>query len=151
MGDTTWAPQRRSRPRRHPCKGEREVRPSRRNRSRSSIRLKPFVQFNYPRAPPELLWRRPPCARESSCLRTRLPPWQDMTAESHVLGMLNGSYFSVPRYILASYRLSCYTLRGLRYSFDILPPAWVDQTRILLTGEWGHCPQGHPRFLSVTW
>ena len=29
--DTTWAPRRRSRPRRRPCKGEREIWPSRRN------------------------------------------------------------------------------------------------------------------------
>ena len=46
MRDPTWAPQRRSRPRRHSCKGEREVRPSRRNRSRSSICLHFGFFFN---------------------------------------------------------------------------------------------------------
>ena len=46
MRAATWAPQRRSRPRRRPCKGEREVRPSRRNRSRSLVRLEPSCAVN---------------------------------------------------------------------------------------------------------
>ena len=89
VGDTSWAPQRRSRPKRYPCKGDREIRPTRRNRARSSVRLEPFVQYSYPRASLELLWRRPPCARESSCLRARLLPWRDVAAERHGLDLLN--------------------------------------------------------------
>ena len=63
--------------------------------AKSSVRLEPFVQYSYPRASLELLWRRPPCARESSCLFTYLPPWQDVAAERHALGVLNADpYFS---------------------------------------------------------
>ena len=67
--DTTRAPQRRSRPKRHLYKEEREVRLSCRIRSRSSVRLEPFEQYSYPRASLELLWWGPPRARESWCLR----------------------------------------------------------------------------------
>ena len=50
MGGTTWARHRRSRPQRHPCKQGREVRPSRRNWSRSSGRDQPGKQKSYPHA-----------------------------------------------------------------------------------------------------
>ena len=89
MGDTTWARHRHSRLRRHPCKGGREVRPSCRNRSRSSVHLELFVQYSYPHPSPLLQWRRPPCASESSCLRARLPPWRDVAAERHDPGVSN--------------------------------------------------------------
>ena len=72
-----------------PYKGEREVRPSRLNKSRSSVGLEPFVQYSYPRASLELLWRRPPCARESKCLRARLPAWRDVAAERLTPGLLH--------------------------------------------------------------
>ena len=89
MVNTTWAQQRRPRPKRHPCKGDREIRPSHRNRSRSLVRFKPFVQYSYPHRSLELQLRRSPCARESSCLQGRLPPWQDVAAERPALGLLH--------------------------------------------------------------
>ena len=39
--------------------------------------------------------------------------------------------------------------RKLFLSFDIHPPSWVSQTRILLVGGWGHCPRGQPHLPSV--
>ena len=69
MGDTTRMRQRRTRPRHHPCKGEREVRPSRRNWSTWCLgRVQPGEQKSNPHALLVLLLRRPPCARESQCL-----------------------------------------------------------------------------------
>ena len=88
MGDTTGMQHCRSRPRYHPCKGEREVRPSRRNWSSWCLsRVRPGVQKSHPHASLVLLLRRPPCARESSCLLARLPPWRDVAAERHAPGM----------------------------------------------------------------
>ena len=44
-----------------------------------------------------LLWRCPPCARESWCLRARLPPWRHVAAERTALALLHDdSYFSNP-------------------------------------------------------
>ena len=40
----------------------------------SSGRVQPRLQSSYPHASLEMQWQRPPCARESSCLRARLPP-----------------------------------------------------------------------------
>ena len=48
MGDTTWVRQRRPRPKRHPCKGEREVRPSHRNCLRPSVRLEHLCSTTIP-------------------------------------------------------------------------------------------------------
>ena len=103
MGDTTWVLQRRPRPKCRPYKGEREVRPSCRNWSRSLVRLKPFVQYSYLHASLVLPWQRPPCARESSCLQARLPLWRDVAAERPTLGLLNavpksGYYIFSPPY-----------------------------------------------------
>ena len=70
-GNRTWAPQRRSRPKCHPYMKEREVRLSRRNRSRSSVHLEPFVQYNYPRASLKLLWRSLVSAGPSSSMGRR--------------------------------------------------------------------------------
>ena len=73
MGDTTRMRHCRSRPRHHPCKGEREVRPSRRNWSSWFLgRVQPGVQKSHPHALLVLLLRRPPCARDAS-LRVCLP------------------------------------------------------------------------------
>ena len=154
MGDTTWARRRRSRPRRHPCKGDREVRSSRRNWSRSSVRFEPFVQYSYPHASLELQWRRSPCALESSCMLVRLPPWRDVAAERHAPGVPNADrYFLGPLYILPPYPQSCPAScaidRKLLSSLDIHPPAWVGQTQIFLAGGWGHCPRGQPHSPSV--
>ena len=115
MGDTTWAPQRRLGPKRHPCKGERKVRPSCRNWSRSSVRLEPFVQYSYPHASLVLPWWHPLCARESSCLRARLPSWQDAAVERHAPGVSNADlYFFTSRYILEeAHPFSCLTFRRL--------------------------------------
>ena len=45
------------------------------------------MQHSYPLASLELLWRRPPCARESSCLQARLPR-RGVDAERHALDVL---------------------------------------------------------------
>ena len=154
-----WARQRRSRPRRHTCQGKQELRPSRRNWSSwSSGRDQSGKQESYPHASLVLLWRRPPCARESLCLLARLPPWQDVAAERHALGLLHaGPYFSN---ISSSRPASCpidrnrsplflAVYRIFRQKVEISPPAWVRQTRILLPRGRGHCPEGQAHFPSV--
>ena len=73
-----------------PCKGDREVRPSSRNWSSwSSGRVQLGLQSSYPHASLELQRRRPPCARESSCVRARLPPWQNVAAVRQAPGLLH--------------------------------------------------------------
>ena len=49
---------------------------------------------SYPRASFVLLWRRPPCTRESSCLLARLLPWQDVASERPALGLLHADHRS---------------------------------------------------------
>ena len=57
--------------------------------------------YSHPSVSLKLLWRRPPCARESSCLRAHLPTWRDVAAERHAAGRLNADpYFSNPSLIL---------------------------------------------------
>ena len=142
MRDTIWAPQRGFRPQRHPYRGEREVRPSCRNWLRwYSGRDQPDEQKSYPHASIELQWRRPPCARESSCLRARLLPWRDVAAQRPAPGLLN----AVQKGSL-SYQLSCPIFI---LSSEMDPLAWVGQTRIHLAGGRGHCSRGQPRFPSV--
>ena len=100
MGDTTRIRQRHTRPRHHPCKGEREVWPSRRSWSSWCLdRVQPGVQKSIPHALLVLLLRRPPYARESQCLLAHLPPWRDVVAELHAPGVSNAFtiVLSVPR------------------------------------------------------
>ena len=126
VGDTTQAPQRRSRPGRHIYKGEREVRFSRRKRSRSSIRLKPFVQYSYVRASLELLWRHPPYDRESWCLVARLPLWQGVAADPPALGLLHADHsFSKHPCFITFVRNVRQKLRpSLQILFDGGPPVF---------------------------
>ena len=127
MGDTTWVPQRRFRPRRHPCKGERKVWPSRRNRWKSLVRFGPFVQYSHPRASLELLWRCPPCAGESSCLQARLPPWQDVAAEHHAPGVLRPSFMGI---VFGVYRNWIWEFGDLKSDSPILWGCiWPNTTR----------------------
>ena len=79
--------------------------------------------------------RRPPCARESQCLRAHLPPWRDVAAEIHAPGVSNAflMFLSVPR-----------SDSSLALSVDIHPPSWVGQTQVYLGGARGHCPRGLP-------
>ena len=142
MGDTTWVTHRRSRPKHLPCKGDREVWPSCQNWSSWYLgRIQPGEQKSYPHASLLLLWRRPPCARESSCLRACLPSWQDVAADHQVPGLLN----AVPKVSL-SHLFSCPIFILI---FEMDPPAWVGQTRINLAGVQGHCPRRQPRSSSV--
>ena len=145
-GDTTLMRQHRARPRHHPCKGEREVRPSRRNWSSWRLgRVQPGVQKSHPHALLVLLLRRPPCACESSwCLRARLPPWQDVAAELHAPGILK----AVPKVSISYPTSSLVVLKGSS-SLDVHPPAQVGQTRFFLLSGRGHCPRGQPRSPSV--
>ena len=136
MGDTTRMRQSRFRPRHHPCKGEREVRPSRRNWSSWCLgRVQPGEQKSHPHASLVLLLRRPPCARESSCFLARLPTWRDVAAELHAPGVSNA--FPIVPSVLRNYSSSA-------LSVDMHPAAWVGQTRILLAWGWGHCPRRQP-------
>ena len=101
---------------------------------------------------------RPPCARESSCLLARLPPWRDVAAELNAPGLLHDgpSSSSHPKCRPACCpidRKNCPSFSAVYRTFlhkvDIYPPAWVRQTRILLAGGWSNCPQGQPRNPSV--
>ena len=87
--DTALAPQRLCRPRRHPCKGKREVQLSCRSWSNLPVRLGPFLENSCPHASFELQQRHPPCACESSCMLLRLLPWRDVAAEYPARGLLN--------------------------------------------------------------
>ena len=126
MGATAWMWQGHTRPRYPPCKGEREVRPSRRDWSSWWLgRVQPGVQKSYLHALLVLLLRRPPCARESSCLLARLPPLQDVVAELHAPGVLcTGLSLSSPQ---KSRRVSCPIdrpfYRILLLKVDIHPPS----------------------------
>ena len=68
---------------------EREVQLSCRNWSNWSGRFGPYLQNSYPHASLELQQWRPPPARKSSCLLSRLPPWRDVAAERLTQGLLN--------------------------------------------------------------
>ena len=121
IGDTIWAPQRGPRTQRHPYKGEREVQPSCRNWSRwSSGRDHPGEQKNYPHSSLVLLYRRPPCARESWCLRARLPPWRDVAAERPALGLLHADPSLLSPYKLRPTFPANYVPRFLHYTLEIL-------------------------------
>ena len=158
--------QRRSRTRYHPCKGEREVRPSRRNWSSWCLGwVQPGVQKSHSPESFVLLLRRPPCTRESSRLLARLPSWRDMAAELHAPDVLHArlSFSSHPKSRPASCsidrnscpfrRKSCPFFPAVYRIFpqrvDIHPPAWIHQTRTLLAGGRGICPQEQPRSPSV--
>ena len=56
----------------------------------------PDRQNSYPHASLKLQWRRPPCARKSSCLRARLPSWQDVAAKRPALSLLHADPLSSP-------------------------------------------------------
>ena len=146
-GDTTWAPQRRPRPKRLSCKGDWEVQPSRRNWSRSSVHLEPIVQYSYPHVSLELQLRHPLCARESSCLLARLPPWRDAAGERPALGVLQAAQNVSLNHPGACPTFSPIVLNG-SLSLYIYLPARVGQTRILLGGR-GYSPRRQPRSPSV--
>ena len=57
----------------------------------------------------ELQQRHPPCARESSCLMARIPPWQGVAAECPALDLLSAerSFLNPP-----------YSLKALPIDFD---------------------------------
>ena len=153
MEDTTRMRHCRTRPRHHSCKGEREVRPSRRNWSSWCLgRVQPGEQKSHPHASLVLLLRCPPCARVSSCLLARLLPWRDMAAELHAPGILHTAHY------VSSYHpsdhcgvLSTFSPVLLKDSLSHVnhPPARVGQTRILFISGRGHCPWRQPRSPSV--
>ena len=154
--DTTLAPRRCCLPGHHPLnKEESEVWWSHhRSWSDTSGQDRLGSQNSYPHASLELQQRRPPCARESWCLMVRLPPWQDVSAEDLAPDRLN-SVLSLSSHPQARpfYRdgssLPSAAFQIFLQKVDIYPPAWVGQTRTLLAGRRGHCPQRHPCSSSV--
>ena len=150
IGDTIWATHRRYQPERLPCKGDREVRPSCRNWSRSSVRLKSFVQYSYPHASLVLQRRHPPCARESSCVRIRLLPWRDAAAERPALGLLQAGPSLSPPWVFLAF--PAYLPPKLPSTLPSIlvgsPPRQFQVIRICL-GESDHCPLGQSCSPSV--
>ena len=84
----SFGTQRLCRPRRHPFERQPDIRLSSRSWSNSSSRQRPFLHNRYSHVLLDLL-QRPPHACESSCQLVRLPPWHDVAAEHHALGLFN--------------------------------------------------------------
>ena len=88
---------------------------------------------NYPHASLELQQRRPPCARESSCLLLRLPPWRDVVAERPAQGLLDAvlslSSPPQPRPLFSA------VFQIFLEKVDIHPPAWVGRPEFFLLGD----------------
>ena len=112
------------------------------------------VQKSYPHLSLVLLPCPPSCTCKSWCLMARLPPWQDGAA-AHLARSLLSAVLSLSSHpqARAVYRNGSSLLSAVfRFFFQnvyIHPPAWVGQTRNLIAGKRGHCPQGQPCSSSV--